>query len=576
MSALIAVGLFLFALNFVRSGLLDSSDKTSAALLSFRVHEELGRSLDILSSRAEESIDNRSPSERAALRQSLLSPNLPVASLDFSVPLSLKDAAALQATYDSLVIDARSLAQSSGQAGTIRLAEEIETLQTPLNLYLSDPSGRNFRNLYFAVSVVEEHARAAIPNLVGEANDEDSSLQGSVRTVGFGALAVLVGFAGFLIALTNSLSQRVRQMYTAAERERIELRVTTEGLQHRNEQMAALYTVFTEITDTLSLRYVVAATLREALKLMNCHTAVLRLLKDGQLTVAGSLTREGSQLQNELPPTPLGEDTVGRVAKRGRPIRIGDNNQELMTEGQRVAGMRSGLIIPLIIGARVVGTLSVWSQLPNAFSDEDERILGMMGSQVATAVVAADTTEASERRAHHDPLTGLPNRLHLSNDIAGEFATLQMDNREAVIAMVDIDHFKRFNDDFGHAVGDVSLQKVASTLRTAIREQDRVYRYGGEEFVIIFVDAPADQAFALADRVRSAIEATPLTGEQLEPVGPITISMGLASFPDDGREFGSLLEMADLAMYRAKAMGRNQIATWSKDILSPKQPEIAA
>jgi diguanylate cyclase (GGDEF)-like protein len=394
------------------------------------------------------------------------------------------------------------------------------------------------------------------------------SLRAGVKAGGYALLTALVVFASVLIVVTVAVGERVRQMYDAAETERRELLETTAVLQHRNDQMNALYTVFTEITDTLSLRYVVSATLREAIRLMNCNTAVLRLLRDGNLVVAGSLTNDGTDL-GVLREIPLGSEPIGRAAKRGHPLIIGSHNQDLLGEMHIDDGTRSGLIIPLIIGARVAGTLSVWSREVDAFSEEDERILGMMGSQVATAVVAADTTEASEHRASHDPLTGLPNRLRLMEDLARDFSLLEMADRKAVVAMVDIDHFKHFNDDFGHHVGDVSLQKVAFTLRHALRDGDRVYRYGGEEFVILLMDTSGEAALALAERVRAAVESMPLTGDQLEPVGPVTISMGLAFYPADGKEFGSLIEMADLAMYRAKALGRNQIATWSRDVVSP-------
>jgi diguanylate cyclase (GGDEF)-like protein len=190
----------------------------------------------------------------------------------------------------------------------------------------------------------------------------------------------------------------------------------------------------------------------------------------------------------------------------------------------------------------------------------------MMASQVATAVIAADTTDTNDHRAHHDPLTGLPNRLQLNNDITQELDRLVSQGRQAVIAMADIDYFKRFNDDFGHRVGDVTLQKVASVLRTAVRDRDHVYRYGGEEFVLIFVDAGPSEAVALAERVRSAVANTPLSGDNLEPVGPVAISIGLALLPEHGTDFGELIELADAAMYRAKELGRNRVMLWQKEM----------
>jgi diguanylate cyclase (GGDEF)-like protein len=567
-TATIAVAVFLLALSFVNERLSDSSDKTAAALLAFRVHDELSHSLDILSDRVRASTEDLEPAARQTMRDALLGEVLPAALLDVRVPMSLREAATLQGTYDALVLDARSLAAESAQPRNQALLREIESLQIPLHRYLNEPSGLNFHRLFIAVSTVEGHARQAIPDLVGEANDEDTDLRDSVEEGGYAMLAGVVVFAAGLVLLTVVVSQRVRALYAAMAAEQEHLRTTTTDLQLRNEQMNGLYSVFTEITDTLSIGYVVNATLREAIRLMHCHTAVLRLLKDGQLVLAGSLNYLGEQIPN-LETRPLMDDPLGRVAKRGKPMRIGEHNKDLLFQLQQGdEHIQSGLIIPLILGARVVGTLSVWSYRPDDFNDEDERILTMMGSQVATAVVAADTTEASEHRAQHDPLTGLPNRLRLMEDMAKDFSLLRMGDRSAVVAMVDIDHFKRFNDDFGHAVGDVSLQKVAVTMRQSLRPEDRVYRYGGEEFVVVFMDVNAEAGEMLAERLRAAIEMTPLTGDQLEPVGPVTISMGLAVYPDDGKEFGSLIEMADLAMYRAKALGRNQVATWRKHVVT--------
>ena len=131
--------------------------------------------------------------------------------------------------------------------------------------------------------------------------------------------------------------------------------------------------------------------------------------------------------------------------------------------------------------------------------------------------------------------------------------------------MADIDHFKRFNDDYGHKVGDVTLQQVASVLRNSVRENDRVYRFGGEEFVLVFLDIGPEGARSLAERVRNAVASTPLTGDNLEPVGPVTISIGLAALPDHDTNFNHLIELADKAMYQAKDAGRNKVVFWNEN-----------
>ena len=295
---------------------------------------------------------------------------------------------------------------------------------------------------------------------------------------------------------------------------------------------------------------------------MRASFVTMRLLQGSQLVAAGTLSDDGEE--PELDPVPLGEGPTGRVARRGRSMRIDYDAQDLIGPSTNPAKrMESGIIVPLIVGARIVGTLGCWSSQPHAFQDHDERVLEMMASQVATAIIAADTQETLERRALSDPLTNLPNRRQLSEDML-EFTAWGKQGRPAVVAMVDIDHFKQVNDDFGHRVGDVTLQKLAMVMRQAIRDTDRIYRYGGEEFVFIFPDAGGKEAVALAERVLKAVEETPLTGEDLEPVGPLTLSAGLAIMPDHGEDIAELLVLADRALYHAKQAGRNRIEVWQE------------
>jgi diguanylate cyclase (GGDEF)-like protein len=377
-------------------------------------------------------------------------------------------------------------------------------------------------------------------------------------------LPAILALAGGAVAGAFALGRYIQNERTRAVIERESLRATSEKLRHRNNQLNALYNVFSEITETLSLRYVVEATVRETLRLMDGEGVVLWLLRGNELLPIGSLTRAGRPVKG-LEPQAMGEGLMGRTAKRGRTLCINEDNIDMLTEAQRAQGLHSGILVPLIVGARVVGMLNCWSTAPNAFNDEDQRILEMMASQVATAVVAADTTDTSERRAHHDALTSLPNRLQLAEDLAGDLESSRLGERKMVVAMVDIDHFKRFNDDYGHSVGDVTLQKVASVLHNCVRGGDRIYRYGGEEFVVVFMDATMSEAEPLAERLRRATETTPLSGSSLEPVGPVTISVGLAARPEHSAEVEALIDLADKAMYQAKESGRNRIVLWQPE-----------
>ncbi len=371
---------------------------------------------------------------------------------------------------------------------------------------------------------------------------------------------------GILLSRLRTLEARTQLKQVAAD-------AATEALRQRNAQLTALYNVFSEITETLTLRYVVDTTLRETQKIMAADMVVLRKLEGDQLVVLGARADFGVEIKGLDVLSIDSEGPTSRAARKGRSIRI-DADGELLMSGRNTtnypespssqtgrAPLESGVITPLIVGARVVGTMACWSRQPYRFSLEDERLLEMMASSVATAIAASETVETSSRHAHVDSLTELPNRRQLNEDLHGVLANLSATGRKAVIAMADIDHFKRFNDDYGHKMGDLTLQTVAGILMKAKREVDYIYRYGGEEFVLIFLDADRKEAELLAERLRAAVEATPIEVEE-QPARPVTISVGLACLPSDGGGVADLIDLADLAMYHSKTAGRNRITVW--------------
>ena len=159
-----------------------------------------------------------------------------------------------------------------------------------------------------------------------------------------------------------------------------------------------------------------------------------------------------------------------------------------------------------------------------------------------------------ERLSVTDGLTGLANHRALMQRLGEETARARRSDRPFVVIMSDVDHFKSYNDSFGHPAGDEVLKRVASILREATRDLDCVARYGGEEFAVILSDTDISGAMEVAERVRARVEATQFPGRK------ITISLGLAEFPMDAGDPGALLALADQALYVAKNGGRNQVA----------------
>jgi diguanylate cyclase (GGDEF)-like protein len=163
--------------------------------------------------------------------------------------------------------------------------------------------------------------------------------------------------------------------------------------------------------------------------------------------------------------------------------------------------------------------------------------------------------------ARHDPLTGLGNRRSLQEDLEVLHARSQRYGRRFALAMCDLDRFKAYNDTHGHQAGDQALGVVAATIARELRGGDTVYRYGGEEFLLILPEQTSDTALVAVERVRSAVERLAIPQPAAGPGSMLTLSAGIAAFdPDEAPTAEELLKRADAALYRAKAAGRNQLA----------------
>ena len=150
--------------------------------------------------------------------------------------------------------------------------------------------------------------------------------------------------------------------------------------------------------------------------------------------------------------------------------------------------------------------------------------------------------------AAKDPLTGLINRGFFDERMQAEVARTNRTGRLLTVALIDIDHFKRFNDDFGHIVGDEVLKVLAEIFQKSLRKSDLVARYGGEEFIVLFPETPAEFAVQTADRLRVAVEQT-----------TVTVSIGVSELPTDGKDMRTVIDRADKRLYEAKHAGRNRV-----------------
>jgi two-component system chemotaxis response regulator CheY len=169
-----------------------------------------------------------------------------------------------------------------------------------------------------------------------------------------------------------------------------------------------------------------------------------------------------------------------------------------------------------------------------------------------------DELRAAARR---DPLTGLSNRLQLQEDLAGLADRVARYGHRYSVALLDVDHFKAYNDLYGHPAGDSALRAVADVLAACSRVGDDCYRYGGEEFLCVFPEQPMDRALAAVERAREAVEALAMPHRGSPVHSWLTVSAGVAELTSENPDATAVLQRADEALYRAKALGRNTVVS---------------
>lgn len=226
--------------------------------------------------------------------------------------------------------------------------------------------------------------------------------------------------------------------------------------------------------------------------------------------------------------------------------------------GQQKANL-SWMGTPLESGGHLLGLVAVGSYRPHAFSRADQEMLENVARQVALALDNAYHHAEVEEQARRDSLTGAYNHGYFLLRLFELCRQAQQSGDPLSLIMLDVDHFKQYNDTYGHMMGDEVLRLLVTTIRRYIKQTDVVGRWGGEEFVIALPHATLEQALKVAERIRRTLPTFTLNDRQGKPVPAPTVSQGVAEFPRERDEPYALIDLADQRLYQAKAHGRNQV-----------------
>lgn len=255
------------------------------------------------------------------------------------------------------------------------------------------------------------------------------------------------------------------------------------------------------------------------------------------------------------------------VCQEGMPLNITENSkQDKIKEDPVLKTLNikeEFVLVPLRAKDKVIGLIladNIFTAKP--ITQNDVRMLTMFANQAGLAIENSRLYEHSMIQAHTDSLSGLWNHGYFQYEFSKELKTSQRENQPLSLLMLDIDNFKNYNDTLGHQAGDKILREISNLLKEYSRREDCACRYGGEEFAIILPRTDKKTAFMIAERLRKRIEEQKFKHEEILPSKKLTISIGIASFPEDASDKDELIAKADSALYEAKRGGRNRVCVY--------------
>ncbi len=361
--------------------------------------------------------------------------------------------------------------------------------------------------------------------------------------------------------------------YTIIFHDNTESHNLNRNLKDQADRLAVLYEIGKAITSTLKIEDLLELIYNQLSKVISsdAYFVALYLPETHELDIR-ILIDKGKR----YPPTQVdaNQGISSWIVTNKKPLLIIDLRKELddlevkpiMVGDKRLS--RSWLGVPLLVDEKLIGLLAVSNYAPNAFNNADQLLMEQISQQAALSIQNARHYEEANRQAKLDSLTGVSNHKHFIEMLYQETENALRNMIPLSLIMLDIDHFKIYNDTYGHIVGDEVLRLTVQAIQSHIKKSDTVGRWGGEEFGILLPNATITQANMVANRIRRTLSELPLFDVEGQTVPKPTISQGIATIPDHTTSGDDLVIIADRALYRAKERGRDQVAV---GIPSPPQ-----
>ncbi len=346
-------------------------------------------------------------------------------------------------------------------------------------------------------------------------------------------------------------------------------------LRRRNAELATIRQVTLDIADSLTLEEVFADLCKGVVEAFGFDAAAV-LLREGELMRCAGAHGVTGSLESPI-------DLRGRISHAlSLDTPLVTTGDQARRDGTLISliGVRGYIAVPLADDGLLIATRAGRKGRPGLLRASEISALDRLSHHARLAVANARLHARVSEMAITDPLTGLANHGELQRRLSFEagriqrYTALRAQGHRLSLILLDIDHFKTYNDRFGHQAGDEVLKGVSAALRSAVRSFDVVARYGGEEFAVILPETAIEGAREVAERIRRAIAAYPFAPADGRKPVRVTVSVGVATAPENGQMPAAIIKRADTALYRAKEAGRNRVfhASDAPDVVAEVLP----
>ncbi|UCB52668.1 MAG: GGDEF domain-containing protein [Candidatus Zixiibacteriota bacterium] len=367
------------------------------------------------------------------------------------------------------------------------------------------------------------------------------------------AMLTLAAAVGIVVREMKGSKSRLLGMFDV-------LNQRTSELEKSQAQIETIYETSHTLGERLNLDEVVDEILNIVQKILGYrYFSIFLLSGQNSLSLLGEI-KDGEKTRYAEPKAGSLTGRLRELVRSSKPVRIFDAAEEADSE-LTAKGIKSFMAVPMISRGKAIGLMHASSTRMGAFLDQDEKIFSILAGSAALAVENALLHQKTQELTIVDELTSLFNFRYFSRKLGTEVMRAKRYRQPLSIIMIDIDWFKKCNDTYGHLFGNRVLQDLAQRIIDSIREVDVACRYGGEEFAVILPQTKKADAQMIGERIRRRVESGEIVSADKSATVKITVSLGVATYPENGETPKELIAKVDQALYLAKGRGKNLVCS---------------